>query len=402
MKVCFVHNYYTQAGGEDGVLAAEIKLLVDNSVENIAITKKSSALSKLQLGTNFFMKSVYSEKSKKEIKQKLILEKPDVVHVHNFYSLFTPSIYDACQELKIPVVQTLHNFRIIYPNALLYNNGQVDLRTITGSAWQVVKDKVYHNSFIKTAVMARFIEYHKKRNTWNLKVDKFIALTEFSKNVFVQFGIESDKIAVKPNFQFQSTENIDSANQVELPREDFVLFVGRISEEKGIVQLVKEWIEKKSSVKLKIAGEGPLFKELQDIVNSSGINSIEILGNQPKEEIKKLMNQAKALVFPSLWYEGFPMVLVEALSNGLPVITTNIGSQASIIKDQFTGYHVSVDSLSKMIEQASVIINDDDAFTRLCENAKNEFIEKYTDKVNFNQLMSIYKEVIELKKKNAQ
>ena len=402
MKVCLIHNYYTQAGGEDGVLSAEIKLLSENSVENIAITKKSSALSKLQLGTNFFMNSVYSEKSKKEIKQKLILEKPDVVHVHNFYSLFTPSIYDACQELKIPVVQTLHNFRIIYPNALLYNNGQVDLRTITGSAWQVVKDKVYHNSFIKTAVMARFIEYHKKRNTWNLKVDKFIALTEFSKNVFVQFGIESDKIAVKPNFQFQSTENIDSANQVELPREDFVLFVGRISEEKGIVQLVKEWIEKKSSVKLKIAGEGPLFKELQDIVNSSGINSIEILGNQPKEEIKKLMNQAKALVFPSLWYEGFPMVLVEALSNGLPVITTNIGSQASIIKDQFTGYHVSVDSLSKMIEQASVIINDDDAFTRLCENAKNEFIEKYTDKVNFNQLMSIYKEVIELKKKNAQ
>jgi len=402
MKVCLIHNYYTQAGGEDGVLSAEIKLLSENSVENIAITKKSSALSKLQLGTNFFMNSVYSEKSKKEIKQKLILEKPDVVHVHNFYSLFTPSIYDACQELKIPVVQTLHNFRIIYPNALLYNNGQVDLRTITGSAWQVVKDKVYHDSYIKTAVMARFIEYHKKRNTWNTKVDKFIALTEFSKNVFVQFGIESDKIIVKPNFQFQSTENIDSANQVELPREDFVLFVGRISEEKGIVQLVKEWIEKKSSVKLKIAGEGPLFKELQDIVNSSGINSIEILGNQPKEEIKKLMNQAKALVFPSLWYEGFPMVLVEALSNGLPVITTNIGSQASIIKDQFTGYHVSVDSLSKMIEQASVIINDDDAFTRLCENAKNEFIEKYTDKVNFNQLMSIYKEVIELKKKNAQ
>lgn len=401
MKICFIHNFYTQAGGEDGVLAAEIKLLTKNHVENSTITKRSGDLSYLKLGLNFFFNSTYSKVAKKELLDRLKHEKPDLVHVHNFFPLFSPSIYDACHEFGIPIVQTLHNFRIIYPNALLYHNGNVDLRTIKGSAWQVVKDKVYHNSFVKTAVMSKFIEYHKKRNTWNTKVDQFIALTEFSKNIFVDFGIESSKISVKPNFQFSDTDSDSTENFVnnEVNRTDFALFVGRISEEKGILQLVKKWISNSNAPLLKIAGDGPLMNELKALVDSDLTNrKVEILGSKPKETIKSLMKEAKVLVFPSLWYEGFPMVLVEALSNGLPVITTNIGSQASIISNNYTGYHVATDQLDSMADYANELIQDSKKWFYFSNNAKREFFEKYTDEVNFRLLMDIYMKAINSKK----
>jgi len=393
MIILQVHNYYTQAGGEDGVLQAEYELLKKNNQTVSQYIVRSGNIVPWRLAVKFLTSTHYSYQSRWEFSNVLIKEKPDIVHVHNFFPILSPSIYDACIKHGVPVVQTLHNYRIIYPNSYLYHNGKVDSRTINQSAWLTVKDKVYHNSIAKTGVMAHFIEFHKKRNTWNLKVDKFIALTEFAKNVFVQFGIESEKIIVKPNFQVFTEK--DNAFKSFEKRGDFVLFVGRISEEKGIMSLVKEWIKHNSTIRLKIAGEGPLFNELNNIIKQSNSAYIEVLGNQSKHEIKNLMNKAKALVFPSLWYEGFPMVLVEALANGLPVITTSIGSQGSIIKHGTTGYHVSVDSLNKMIEYASVLINDSNIFENMCKNAKNEFTQKYTDVINYDLLMNIYNKVIE-------
>ncbi|MGR5973789.1 glycosyltransferase [Bacillus cereus] len=194
------------------------------------------------------------------MKNYLMEMRPDVVHVHNFFPLLSPSIYHACQKLNIPIVQTLHNYRLICPSAMLMRNNQICESCIESSLWSAVKYGCYRDSKVQTLPVTMMIKFNRVIGTWENAVDRYIALTNFSKQKFIQGGISESKIIVKPNFLMQNLEPVNRNLD-----EEYILFVGRISEEKGIRNLLNAWkmIDNKKGTKLYIIGDGPDKKILE-------------------------------------------------------------------------------------------------------------------------------------------
>ncbi|WP_415879642.1 glycosyltransferase [Methylomonas sp. TEB] len=386
MKILMVHNRYQQVGGEDGVVAAEAELLMSHGdiVELWEVDNKnlpSNLLGKFKTA----LSTRYSRDSKLIALQRLKAFKPDIVHVHNFFPQISPSIYDACIQEAVPVVQTLHNYRLICPGAILMRGGKICEQCISGSPYQAVLYGCYRGSKMGSLVVAHMVSHHRNQGTWSNKVNKFIALTEFAKSKFVQAGFPVEKIAIKPNF-------IGDPYKVTAPmakaKPGFALFVGRISDEKGIRKLVKAWSKLEGKCELKIAGSGPLEDSLQGIAN------ITVLGRRSPSEISVLMQQACFLVLPSEWYEGFPLVLVEALAHGLPVLASRLGSMLDIIEDGKTGLLFTPTDANDLADKAKWLIDHPKELERFSENARSVFYEKYTDEENYSALMKIYNSVL--------
>lgn len=389
MKILQVHNRYKQRGGEDVVCDQEYKLLIKNdfNVRRYIVDNRSS-LKSIWSKLKLLFQTHYSKESKRTISDILLDEEISLMHVHNFFPLLTPSIFDACLEKGIPSVMTLHNYRLIHPNGLLLNNNQIDERSVQGSAYECVLDGVYRNSVLQTLIVAHMIEFHRRKGTWENKVDKFIALTEFAKSKFVEGGIPKNKITVKPNFIEDPVQTDESLHQ----KEDHYVFIGRISQEKGIETLI-DACENISDSKVFIFGEGPLFKSLKK--RTEALDHIVWMGYKNRNEVFNYLEKAKALLFPSVWYEGFPMTIVEALAFGVPVITSNIGSQSEIIEDNVTGLHFEAGNANELQKRIKSFDDNPEMVKSLSKNARNEYLDHYTPKKNIKQLTQIYCEVIE-------
>jgi len=385
MNVLFVHNSYQHLGGEDGVLESELKLLSQNGHNVSLALKDNDGINSFWEKVNAFFNVTYSKQSKQWMSEQIAQHKPDVVHVHNFFPLLSPSIYDSCIEAGVPVVQTLHNYRTICPTALLMFRGKVCERSLHESAYWAVPHKVYKGSFAGTFALARMIEYHKRKKTWQQKVDRFIALTEFAKAKFTEAGFPASKITVKSNF----TDAGSLIDEYSSPERKGALFVGRLSEEKGVKTLIAAW--KKLEISLHIAGSGPLEELLAELPNSS----IKPLGMLDKESVKQEMQQAAFLVMPSECYEGFPMVLVEAFSQGLPVVASKLGGMAEIIEDGVTGLHFEAGNASDLADKVRWMNEHPEESRQMGRNARKEYEQKYTPEKNYEMLMDIYQQAID-------
>jgi glycosyltransferase involved in cell wall biosynthesis len=388
MKILFVHNHYQQAGGEDNVVAAEAKLLANHghevelwSVDNKDLPGGLTGKLKIALTTS------YSPASKTTAQGKLQGFRPDVVHVHNFFPQISPSIYDACLDAGVPVVQTLHNYRLICPGAMLMRDGKICEQCITGSPYQAAWYGCYRDSKIGSLVVAHMVAQHRKQGTWQQKVNRFIALTDFAKGKFIKAGFPANKIAVKANFIHAPLQESLSLNKSTTP--DFALFVGRLSEEKGIKVLLQGWSRLDEKTVLKVAGAGPLANLLP------GKNNIEALGLQSPNQISLLMQQAAFLILPSIWFEPFGLVLIEAFAHGLPVLASRLGSMADIIKDGETGLLFTPGDANDLASKAKWLFENPQEVDRLGKNARRAFLEKYTAEQNYAELMTIYKEVVD-------
>ena len=239
----------------------------------------------------------YSPWGKKEISKDLIKFRPDVVHVHNFFPLLTPSVYDACRDAKVPVVQTLHNFRTICAGALLMRDGKPCEDCIKRTPYLGALHGCYRNSKLGSLAVARMIDVHRRRGTWSEKVDRFIALTEFSKKKFEEAGFPAERIVVKPNF----IEKTDG-EAVDRKERNGALFVGRLSEEKGLQTLLKAWDSLDFS--LRVIGDGPLM----EMARNAATKQVELLGRKEPQQVAEAMTQSAFLVFPSECYEGFSLI----------------------------------------------------------------------------------------------
>lgn len=390
MKILQVHNFYKQAGGEDSVLNREKELLLKKGQSVKQFTKNNDEIKGVFKGLYTAITTRFSVKSRNDFDKYLEVNDCDLVHVHNFFPLITPSIFDVTSNKKIPVVLTLHNYRLIHPNGLMLHEGKIDERSIKGSAYQCVKDGVYRGSIIQTAIVANMIEYHRRKGTWKNKVDAFIALTEFAKRKFVEGGLPADKIFVKPNFvenPFTKSLQFDPDH-----KKKGYLFVGRISEEKGIKDLIDAWINLNPSIQLTIIGDGPLKKVLER--KSSANENVNWLGNISNDEVLFWLSKTKAMIFPSKCYEGFPMTILEAMSIGCPVISSNIGSQESIIEDGSTGLHFKAGDSMDLIDKVSLLESNEELADKLGKNARKEYLNNYTPERNYKMIMEIYDEVI--------
>ncbi|WP_354635121.1 glycosyltransferase family 4 protein [Planktothricoides raciborskii] len=392
MRILQLHNLYKIAGGEDVVVQAEKTLLEAYGHEVILLQADNHNITNFFSQTMTALNTVYSFSAKKRVQAEIAKFQPDVVHVHNFFPLWSPAVYDACQEAKVAVLQTLHNYRLLCAAGLLFRDGKV-CEDCLGKlfTWPGVVHRCYRGSRVGSAVLATMQAVHRARGTWNERVNLYIAMTEFNRNKFIEAGLPADKIVLKPHFLF-------SDPQIKQGHGDYALFVGRLSPEKGIDTMLAAWRLKASNGlgeqvqnflgSLKIVGDGPLADQVA--MAAQEIPGVEWLGRQPQEQVQKLMQNAKLLVFPSECYEAFGMVILEAYSVGLPVVASNLGSLSSLVDSGRTGLHFrpgDADDLAAKVEWA---IAHPQELAQMGREARAEFEAHYTAEANYRQLMEIY------------
>jgi glycosyltransferase involved in cell wall biosynthesis len=382
MKVLFVHNRYRERGGEDFVVDREIALLQAAGHEVRLLEKDSrelEAAGKLaQLRAAWELP--YSPSGREAVAREIDSFRPELVHVHNFFPAFTPAVYDAIRGAHLPVVQTLHNYRVFCASALLARDGKPCELCLTGSTAPARKFRCYQGSRLKTAALTRMISRHRREGTWSTKVDRFIALSDFSRGKFVEGGLKAEKIRVKPNFCFPP------AGEPAAGREGFALFVGRLSGEKGVHTLLEAWRGLK--IPLQIAGDGPLRASAA----AAGAAQAHLLGSQSSENISRLMRRASFLVLPSVCYENFPLVVAEAFAHGLPVIASRLGSLGEIIRHEENGLHFAAGDITALRQAVERLASDPGLRERLGAQAREDYLRLYTPERNLEQLLEIYRE----------
>lgn len=385
MKVLIIHTTYKYKGGEDTVVEEEMKLLRANAVTVKLLefnNDKNAALKLLQLPFNF--------QSYIKTRKKLQAYKPDVIHIHNLHFGASPSVIYAIKKSKIPFVFTLHNYRLLCPSAILFYKGKPFLNSIHQSfPWKAIEMGVYKSSKIITFWVSLSAQIHKWLGTWK-KCNKYIVLSEHAKKIFLQSALQltARQIEVKPNFC--------AAPPLKEPvASDYFLYVGRLSEEKGIQMLLQ--VFSLCNYKIKIAGDGPLKDEV--IKYSSKHTNIQFLGSLNKEDVFSLLQSSSALVFPSIWYEGMPLTIIEAFACGTPVIASKLGAMETMISHKYNGLHFHPENVNDLIHKLHEWQNlkeEEKAIYRI--NALKTHEQYYTPEKNAEQLLAIYTSVIAEKK----
>jgi glycosyltransferase involved in cell wall biosynthesis len=389
-KILIVHNYYQIPGGEDTVVENESNMLRENGHDVVFYTrhndevKNRSVLGKITL----FFESIFSIKTYREVKKTIKEEKIDIVHVHNTLPLISPSVYYAAFKRKVPVVQTIHNFRLICPGATLTRNGNICEDCVGNGLATALKHRCYRNSFLQTFSIGTMLKIHRMLKTYQ-RVNGYIALTEFNKNKLLNLVCDDKKIYVKPNF-VKYTSNIECE---EREVENYFVFIGRLDKLKGIDLIIESWKDIKDT-ELIVLGDGPLKKELDSYIKDNKINHVKLLGFMKREEAFEIIKRAKAIIMASQWYEGFPMIIVESFSLGVPVIAGEIGNLGSIITHNENGLLFKYDSKEDLKEKIGMLINDKELNKELNEGAFKTFIENYEDKINYKYLCNIYSKLI--------
>ncbi len=388
MKVLIVHNRYQQAGGEEAVATNEHDLLARHGWETRlwCVTNDwiAGPLGKILTA----MRTSYSRPARDELARRIREFAPTVVHVHNFFPLLSPSVYDACRAAGVAVVQTLHNYRTICAAALLARDGHPCEDCIDASPYQAVLHRCYRGSVIGSFAVARMVDTHRRRETWSHKVDRFIALSRFAKGKFVAAGFPGDRIEVKPNF-------VEDRRATESAAGSGALYVGRLSSEKGVGTLIRAW--NGLEVPLRVVGDGAL----RELVQKAAAFGIVALGGRPPAEVAAEMARACFLVVPSEVYENFPMVIAEAFCQGLPVVATRIGALAEIVEDGATGLLFSAGDAEDLASKVRWAHQHPEAMRKMGVNARRTYEERYSPEVNFAQLAKIYEAAIEESRSSA-
>ncbi len=388
MKVLLVHNYYQQPGGEDQVFATESALLEACGHSVVRYTVHNDQLAQMNplalVQATLWNKTVY-----RELRDLISREKPQVAHFHNTFPLISPAAYYVAKAEGVPVVQTLHNYRLLCPSqgGILLRQAQV-CEDCLGKLfpWPGIVHGCYRNSKAGTAVHGIMLSLHRALQTWATMVDVYIALTEFAQQKFIQGGLPVEKIVVKPNFVYPAPSPGEGQG-------GYALFVGRLSPEKGIDTLLAAWERLGRKVPLKIVGDGPLALQVDKAAQQ--VPGVEWLGRLPKTQVLALMKNAQILLFPSLWYEGFPMVIAEAFAVGLPVVASELGSMSSLITPGHTGLHFHPGNPEDLATKVEWVLTHPAELNQMRREARAEFEAKYTAEQNYQMLMAIYERVVD-------
>lgn len=386
MKILLVHNSYQRPGGEDIVFEQERELL-ERAGHCVTTYHRSnwevnsySSLTRIAL----VRKAVWATDAKREIAKLLSLEKPDLVHVHNTFIMASPSIYSACHEAGIPVVQTLHNYRLFCPAATFFRDGHICEECVDHGLSRSICHGCYRNSRAATAAVALTLAVHRVRQTWIRDIDYYIALSEFSRSRFVRSGLPAQKIAVKPNFVHP-----DPGPGVN--KGDYALFVGRLSPEKRVSTVLAAWGRLRSRVPLVVIGGGPERPHLEKEAACLGLSDVSFHGQLVREHTIAAIQQARFLVFSSEWYENFPVTIAESFACGIPVVCSRLGAMEEIVEDGRTGLHFVPGDPDHLADKVAWAWDHPELMKSMGREARLEYETKYTAERNYGLLMEIYR-----------
>jgi glycosyltransferase involved in cell wall biosynthesis len=382
VKILLVHAYYRQPGGEEEVFRAERELLEQRGHDVVTFTMSNEQMASMGRLAQA-RATIWNGDAAAELREVVRTERPALAHFHNTFPLLSPAVLRAAHAERVPVVQTLHNYRLICSNGLFLREGRNCEKCLGRSLpWPAVVHRCYRDSVAASGVVATMLTTHRLARTWVDHVDRFIVPTEFAKGKLLEAGLAADRLSVKPNFV------PDPALPV-YPREDFALFVGRLSEEKGIGTLLAAWKDL-PSVPLTIVGDGPLRGWVEDRAREMGGGArINVLGRREPDEVRTLMQRARLLVFPSESYEGGPRVVLEAFAAGLPVVASRLGSMTELIEDGRTGLHFTARDSSDLAAKIRHAISGA-PLARMGRDARQEYESRYTPDRNYELLRAIY------------
>jgi len=385
MKIVVVHNTYQQRGGEDEVVAAESAILERNGHKVVRYSRNNDEISSLSRSQQLLLVRdfIHSEKSKRELFALLQTEKPDVVHIHNTFIMISPSVYEACRDAGIPVVQTLHNYRLICPGWSLSRDGHVCEECIDDGLWQSVRHGCYRDSRLMTAAVALMLQVHRTKGTWKRSVHSYVALTNFAREKFIQGGLPPSAIHVKPNFL-----GSDPGERIASGRA--FLFVGRLSAEKGVHTLLDAWQQLSHSIPLVIVGDGPLRRPLETAVRVKGLSNITFTGWLSKPDVYATIKNGAALIIPSVCYEGFPMTLVEAFACGTPVIGSSLGGIQEIVTNGRNGLHFAAGDANDLADKVEWAWARPAVLETMGHASRQDFEQLYSAETNYKRLLQIY------------
>ena len=385
MKIVIVHNTYQQPGGEDVAVAAESNLLERRGHTVIRYSRSNDEMAMMSAPRRLLMVKdmIHSEKSKREMLDLMRDERPDLVHVHNTFMMVSPSVFEACREAGIPVVQTLHNYRLLCPGWSLCREGKVCEECIESGLWRGVWHGCYRDSRLMTAAVALMLQVHRMRGTWSHDVGGYVALTNFARDKFIEGGLPASRIGVKPNFLESDPGKRSSSG-------GFALFVGRLSAEKGVEVVLEAWQKLKVTIPLVIMGDGPLREPLESEAAARNLSKITFAGWRSRGEILSAMKSASLLITPSLWYEGFPMTVVEAFACGIPVICSRLGGLREIVEDGSTGLHFNPGDAEDLAGKLDLLWTQPSQLAAMGRAAREEYKRNYTAERNYELMMQIY------------
>lgn len=388
MRVLQVHNRYRRLGGEDRVadLEAEQLRLAGHDVDRYLTANPNTAGE----AARDLLMAPWNPFRARELADYVRRTKPDVVHLHNTWFHLTSSVLGAIRNTGVPVVVTMHNYRSVCPSYSLMRNGSICETCVQKqSPWYGVRHGCYNDSRILTLAPAASIAVAKRKRVWENDVDVIVVLTESAKDILQRGGLPAERMMIKPNF------GPDPGERAYPPSDSSrVMFVGRLTEEKGIRQLLDGWQRwAPSGLVLDVVGEGPLEHLLPN-----GDPSVEFHGWVDHAEVTKRMLEARALVFPSQWYEVFGLTLLESMASGLPILSTEIGSMVSVLgrdHELFTG--LDAESIGHSLQR----LTDDALVDRVGRGGRERFLERFTAEATSERLVEIYEEAIRRRQVDA-
>jgi glycosyltransferase involved in cell wall biosynthesis len=384
LRVLLVHNAYQQRGGEDTVVDAEQQMLERHGHVVERYTRHNDEIAKLPRSA-LAREMVWSSRTVADIQTLAERLRPDVVHVHNTFPLISPSIYPALFRRRVPVVQTLHNFRLLCPQAMLLREGKICEDCVGKVPWRGVLHRCYRGSVAQSAVLASMLQVHRWLGTWTRSITLYIALNAFCRDKFIEGGLPPERLRVKPN-----SIAVPPGNLPDPAMRRGILFVSRLSEEKGVNTLARALSMRQGRDPVTVVGDGPLRGQLE------GLPGVQLLGQQGNAQVLEAMHRAALLVLPSIWYENFPRTLVEAFACGLPVLASRLGALPTLVDEGRTGLLVQPGDPAALAHALDQAMADPGAMATMGRAARAHFMAHWSDDANHRMLTAIYDEAIAL------
>lgn len=382
MNILMAHNYYAISGGEDVSYRSEKYILEQNGNNVVSYEADSSEISKNSNVKNA-INSIWNQKTYDQVTNLIRESDIEIAHFQNTFPILSPSVYYAARNLNVPVIQSLRNYRLTCVNGLLFREGNICTLCV-GKSFPIygIKNKCYRDDARASAVVAASSVIHSNLGTYKNVVDKYIAVSNFVKDLYISSGLPEEKIFVKPNV-------VAGEVPIGLGNGNYFLYVGRLSEEKGIMHLIESFLRNEIFYPLKIIGDGPLVEVIIQMCNMT--DKIEYLGRLPIESVYNFMGSAKAVIVPSLWHEPFGRVVIESYAVGTPVIGSSKGGITELIHHGYTGMLYGEDP-NAIFNVISEFLIADAAPNEMRDNCRNEYEKHYSEKANYKILRRIYNE----------
>lgn len=393
-SILMLHNRYQYVGGEDVSTAQEVRLL-EKKGHHVTLIERSnqeiqsySPLQKAKLA----LTTTWNLDSAEWLKTYLQTHPVDLLHVQNFFPLFSPSVHGMAHKLGIPSVQHLRNFRLGCLNTYLYRDYQICEQCVGCNPWRGVAYRCYRGSLLASISLWAMLTVHRQRKTWHKDVDAFITPSQFAANKLVEIGLPAERLFVKPNF---IEDPLVDGEVSPYPAVPTFIFIGRLSPEKGVMTLIKAWkLVKQTDWQLWILGNGPLKADLEQFCKEHQLQNVHLYGHRSLKETLQLLQKASMLVAPSDCYETFGRSIVEAFACGRGALVSDIGAPAELVEDGKTGFLIPYQNETVLAERITWCGTSSSVIQEIGRQARQIYLQRYTPDVNYRVVMDIYSQIL--------